>query len=90
MHLRQVATERDVLSVELKQQRDKLLRLQLQKEQLSRFLVHDRKNPVSSEKNRGTILATPGERRYRVTHSGRILVVDDEANARTALADLTA
>jgi signal transduction histidine kinase len=32
----------------LKQQRDALLRLQLQKERLTAFLVHDLKNPVSS------------------------------------------
>ncbi len=46
--LRQMAAERDVLSVELKQQRDELLRLQLHKEQLSSFLVHDLKNPVNA------------------------------------------
>src|SRR5262249_56334444 len=32
----------------LKHQRDDLLRLQLQKERLSAFLVHDLKNPVNS------------------------------------------
>lgn len=48
MRLRQMAAERDVLSVELKQQRDELLRLQLHKEQLSGFLVHDLKNPVNA------------------------------------------
>lgn len=46
IRLRQMVAERDVLSVELKQQRDQLQRLQLQKEQLSEFLVHDLKNPV--------------------------------------------
>jgi DNA-binding response OmpR family regulator len=48
MRLREMAAERDVLSMELKQQRDELLRLQLHKEQLSRFLVHDLKNPVNA------------------------------------------
>ncbi|HET9622366.1 MAG TPA: hybrid sensor histidine kinase/response regulator [Kofleriaceae bacterium] len=48
MRLRQVAAEREVLAVELKRQRDQLLRLQLHKEQLSAFLVHDLKNPVNS------------------------------------------
>jgi two-component system sensor histidine kinase/response regulator len=46
--LRQMTSERDVLSVELKRQRDELLRLQLHKEQLSAFLVHDLKNPVNA------------------------------------------
>jgi signal transduction histidine kinase len=48
MRLRQVAAEREVLAVELKRQRDELLRLQLHKEQMSAFLVHDLKNPVNS------------------------------------------
>ena len=48
MRLRRMVSERGVLSVELKQQRDELLRLQLHKEQLSAFLVHDLKNPVNN------------------------------------------
>ncbi|MEO7732676.1 MAG: response regulator [Kofleriaceae bacterium] len=48
LRLRQMTSERDVLSVELKRQRDELQRLQLHKEQLSAFLVHDLKNPVNS------------------------------------------
>lgn len=48
IRLRQTVAERDVLSVELKQQRDQLQRLQLHKEQLSEFLVHDLKNPVNA------------------------------------------
>jgi two-component system sensor histidine kinase/response regulator len=46
MRLRRMVSERTLLSEELKQQRDELLRLQLHKEQLSAFLVHDLKNPV--------------------------------------------
>ena len=46
MRLRRMVSERGLLSVELKQQRDELQRLQLHKEQLSSFLVHDLKNPV--------------------------------------------
>ncbi|MCX5741714.1 MAG: ATP-binding protein [Proteobacteria bacterium] len=38
--------ERSALFAELKQQRDRLQRLELQKEQLVAFLVHDLKNPV--------------------------------------------
>ncbi|MFT3697032.1 MAG: response regulator [Kofleriaceae bacterium] len=46
--LREMATERDATALELKRQRDELQRLQLQKEQLTEFLVHDLKNPVNS------------------------------------------
>lgn len=48
MRLRQMAAERGELSVELKRQRDELQRLQLHKEQLAAFLVHDLKNPVNA------------------------------------------
>jgi two-component system, sensor histidine kinase and response regulator len=48
LRLRQMTAERDVLAVELKRQRDELQRLQLHKEQLSAFLVHDLKNPVNA------------------------------------------
>ena len=48
LRLRRMATERSELADELKQQRDELQRLQLQKEQLSAFLVHDLKNPVNA------------------------------------------
>src|SRR5215510_6106401 len=48
MRLRRMVSERGLLSVELKQQRDQLQRLQLHKEQLSAFLVHDLKNPVNT------------------------------------------
>ena len=48
LRLRHVTAERGELAAELKQQRDELLRLQLQKESLSAFLVHDFKNPVNA------------------------------------------
>lgn len=48
LRLRRVTAERGELADELKHQRDKLQRLQLQKEQLSAFLVHDLKNPVNA------------------------------------------
>jgi signal transduction histidine kinase len=48
MRLRQMTAERGELSLELKRQRDQLLRLQIHKEQLSAFLVHDLKNPVNT------------------------------------------
>jgi two-component system sensor histidine kinase/response regulator len=48
MRLRRMVSERGLLAVELKDQRDQLQRLQLHKEQLSAFLVHDLKNPVNT------------------------------------------
>ncbi len=48
LKLRRLAAERSDLYAQLKQQRDDLQRLQLQKEQLVAFLVHDLKNPVNS------------------------------------------
>ena len=61
MRLRRMVSERGVLSEELKQQRDELLRLQLHKEQLSAFLVHDLKNPVHAiELLAQRVLRNPG------------------------------
>lgn len=48
MRVRRLAGERTDLYAEIKRQRDDLQRLQLAKEQLTGFLVHDLKNPVSS------------------------------------------
>jgi two-component system sensor histidine kinase/response regulator len=48
LRLRKIAVERAGLYAELKHQRDALQRLQLQKEQLVAFLVHDLKNPVAT------------------------------------------
>ncbi len=48
LKLRRLAAERSELYAQLKHQRDDLQRLQLQKEQLVAFLVHDLKNPVNS------------------------------------------
>lgn len=46
--LRRLAAERSELFTQLKQQRDDLQRLQLQKEQLVAYVVHDLKNPVNA------------------------------------------
>jgi two-component system sensor histidine kinase/response regulator len=48
LKLRRLATERSELYAQVKQQRDHLVRLQLQKEQLVAFLVHDLQNPVNA------------------------------------------
>ena len=47
LRLRRLASERNDLYAQVKHQRDDLQRLQLQKEQLAAFLVHDLKNPVN-------------------------------------------
>lgn len=48
LRIRRLAGERSELYAQVKSQRDALQRLQLQKEQLVGFLVHDLKNPVST------------------------------------------
>jgi len=48
LKLGRLAVERSDLYAQVKQQRDDLQRLQLQKEQLVAFLVHDLKNPVNT------------------------------------------
>ena len=48
VQLRRMAAERSELYELARRQRDDLLRLQLQKEQLVGFLVHDLKNPVNT------------------------------------------
>ncbi len=48
LRLRRIAVERSALYAQLKQQRDALQRLELMKEQLVAFLVHDLKNPVNA------------------------------------------
>lgn len=48
MRMRRIAAERTELVAELKLQRDRLQRLELQKEQLVAYLVHDFKNPVNA------------------------------------------
>ena len=48
LRVRKLSGERTELYAEVKRQRDDLQRLQLQKDQLASFLVHDLKNPVNS------------------------------------------
>ena len=48
MRLRKLTGERTELYAEVRRQRDAMQRLQLQKDQLGAFIVHDLKNPVSS------------------------------------------
>jgi len=61
MRVRRLAGERTDLYAEIKHQRDDLQRLQLAKEQLSGFLVHDLKNPVNAiELQAERLLRDPG------------------------------
>ena len=48
LKLRRLGTERNELYAEIKHQRDRLQRLQLQKDELISFLVHDLKNPINA------------------------------------------
>src|SRR5262249_5576299 len=48
LRLRRLAAERGELYAQLKRQRDDLQRLELHKQQLVAFLVHDLKNPVNA------------------------------------------
>jgi two-component system sensor histidine kinase/response regulator len=57
LRLRRIAKERNELVTEIKHQRDHMLRLQLQKEQFTAFLVHDLKNPVNSIDLQSQIIA---------------------------------
>ena len=57
MKLRRIAAERNELFDLMRQQRDDVMRLQLQHEQLIAFLVHDLKNPVHAIKLHGELIA---------------------------------
>lgn len=58
---RRLAAERGELYAQLRRQRDDLIRLQLHKEQLTAFLVHDLKNPVNAiELHSQRVLRDPG------------------------------
>jgi len=73
MRLRRIARERGELYDQLKQQRDALQRLELQKEQLVGFLVHDLKNPVGSiELSAQALERNPGDAARTLRAAGRI------------------
>ncbi len=61
MKLRRIAAERAELYELIRKQRDDVMRLQLQREQLIAFLVHDLKNPVHAiELNAQRVSRDPG------------------------------
>ena len=57
MKLRRIALERGELVELIRRQRDDVMRLQLQREQLMAFLVHDLKNPVHAISLSGELIA---------------------------------
>jgi signal transduction histidine kinase len=81
LKLRRLATERGELYEQVKQQREDLQRLQLQKEQLVAFLVHDLKNPVNAIELHAELVlrdrdASPRSRRAaeKIRDEGRALL----------------
>jgi signal transduction histidine kinase len=56
MKLRRMAIERNELFELIRRQRDDVMRLQLQREQMIAFLVHDLKNPVHAIKLNGDVI----------------------------------
>jgi len=79
LKLRRLATERSELYGQVKQQRDDLQRLQLQKEQLVAFLVHDLKNPVNAIELHAELVLRDREARERSRSSAE--KIRDEARA---------
>jgi signal transduction histidine kinase len=83
LRVRQLAGERNELYDQLKHQRDDLQRLQLQKEQLVAFLVHDLKNPVGAiDLHAQRLLRDPG---ITERSRGAALTIRDEARALTRM-----
>ena len=83
LRLRRIASERNELYALVKHQRDDLLRLQLQKEQLAAFLVHDLKNPVNSINLQAELIKRDPAASPRTTRAaGRIM---DETSALTRM-----
>ena len=81
LKLRRLSVERSELYAQLKHQRDDLQRLQLQKEQLVAFLVHDLKNPVNAIELHAELVlrdrdASPRSRRSaeKIRDEGRALL----------------
>ncbi len=81
LKLRKLATERSELYAQVKEQREDLQRLQLQKEQLVAFLVHDLKNPVNAIELQAELVlrdrdASPRSRRCaeKIREEGRALL----------------
>ncbi len=81
LKLRQVKAELREHYALVRRQRDDLMRLQLQKERLSQFLVHDLKNPVSTLDLSAQMLLRDPE----LSNNGRRIVQRMRSEARTLL-----
>ncbi len=82
LRLRRIATERNELTAQIKQQRDHLQRLQLQKEQLTAFLVHDLKNPVNSIELQAQLVARDVKATDRTKNAARNIQHESRALLR--------
>ncbi len=89
--LRRISNERRELYDVVRAQRDDLMRLQLQKEQLVAFLVHDLKNPVSSIDLQGQRIARDPAATERSRDAARRIQTETRALLRmiTNLLDLS-
>ncbi|MEO8705844.1 MAG: hybrid sensor histidine kinase/response regulator [Kofleriaceae bacterium] len=79
MRLRRMTMERGALYEQTRRQRDDLMRLQLQKEQLMEFLVHDLKNPVNAIELHGQRILRDGDASPKVRDAAT--KIHDESTA---------
>jgi signal transduction histidine kinase len=82
MKLRRIAAERNELFDLMRRQRDDVMRLQLQREQLIAFLVHDLKNPVHAIKLHGELIARDHQASARSRASAASIQSDTAALLR--------
>jgi signal transduction histidine kinase len=78
MKLHRIAAERNELFDLMRRQRDDVMRLQLQREQLMAFLVHDLKNPVHAIKLHGELIARDHQASAR-SHASAASIQSDTA-----------
>ena len=82
MKLHRIAAERNELFDLMRRQRDDVMRLQLQREQLMAFLVHDLKNPVHAIKLHGELIARDHQASARSRASAASIQSDTAALLR--------
>lgn len=82
VRLRRLTAERGELVGELRQQRDRLQRLELQREQLIGFLVHDLKNPVNAIGLQAELLRRWAERPEKVQLGAARIAAEKESLLR--------
>jgi two-component system sensor histidine kinase/response regulator len=82
MKLRRISLERSELFELIRRQRDDVMRLQLQREQLIAFLVHDLKNPVHAIKLNGELIVRDPAASSRSLAAAAAIRADSEALLR--------